>query len=477
MVKEYNFDDTSQVAVPQSLIEQIIGQEEAVKIAQVVAQQRRHLLLVGVPGTGKSMIAKAIASIVSTAKSEISVLHNPAKPERPFLEIRDKNQPHPLDEIGGKDRGMILSPTEAPAFVSERLGFKCRACSKYSNPNKAACPHCKAEKFRQAAGPFDDLLTQLGESEREDVVHTTKIADGKEELVIFERVDDKSIRALGQDEISTGGSQKAFARNVIIPLDRKMFVQATGASETELLGDVRHDPYGGHNQIGTPAYTRVVPGAIHEAHEGVLFIDEIVALGSLQRHLLTAMQDKRFPITGRNSSSTGASVRVDNVPCDFILISAVNISDIQKILPPLRSRISGEGYEIVVNSVMDDTVENRHKIAQFVAQEIRKDGRIPHATSDAVEEILNVARKKARTLDHCAGISLRLRNLSGIIKSAGDWAVIEGSSLIEPRHVKMALTRGKMAEEQLNQKYGSLFKASMRDWEVDLTNPSDKDAR
>jgi len=189
------------------------------------------------------------------------------------------------------------------------------------------------------------------------------------------------------------------------------------------------------------------------------------------------MQDKKFPITGRNSSSTGALVRVDNVPCDFILVSAVNMSDIQKILPPLRSRISGEGYEIVLNSVMDDTEQNRVKIAQFVAQEINKDTRIPHATRAAVEEILTVARHKARVLDQTSGISLRLRNLSGIVKSAGDWAVIEGAPLIEPKHVKMAITRGKMAEEQMNQKYGSLFKASMRDWEMDMSNPSDRDAR
>ncbi|MFH0927023.1 MAG: ATP-binding protein [Candidatus Micrarchaeota archaeon] len=476
MEESFNFEDTSQIKVPQKLMDQIIGQEEAVRIAQIVASQRRHLLLVGAPGTGKSMIAKAIASIIPPAKSEISVLHNPAKPERPFLELRDKNQPA-AGQQGKKERGMLLKPSEAPAFVSERLGFRCRSCSKYSSPNKAVCPHCSAEKYRQAAGPFDDLLVQLGESEREDVVHTTKIADGQEELVIFERVDERTIRALGQDEISQGSAQKGFGRNVIVPLDRKMFVQATGASETELLGDVRHDPYGGHNQIGTPAYTRVVPGAIHESHEGVLFVDELVSLGPLQRHILTAMQDKKFPISGRNSSSTGASVRVDNVPCDFILVSAVNMSDLGGILPPLRSRICGDGYEIVVNSVMEDNESNRVKISQFVAQEIRKDGRIPHASRAAVEQILDEARRKARVLDKSAGITLRLRNLSGLIKSAGDWAVSEGSPLIEPTHVKMAITRGKMAEEQMSIKYGSVFKASMRDWEIESANLSDKDAR
>ena len=50
-------------------------------------------------------------------------------------------------------------------------------------------------------------------------------------------------------------------------------------------------------------------GAVHEAHEGVLFIDEMATLGDTQRFILTAMQEKKFPITGRNPTSAGASVR------------------------------------------------------------------------------------------------------------------------------------------------------------------------
>ena len=92
-----------------------------------------------------------------------------------------------------------------------------------------------------------------------------------------------------------------------VPLERTPFVLATGASETELLGDVRHDPYGGHPQLGTDPFDRIVPGAMHEAHEGVLFIDELPNLGHLQRFILTAMQEKRFPISGRNPQSAGAS--------------------------------------------------------------------------------------------------------------------------------------------------------------------------
>jgi ATP-dependent Lon protease len=131
-----------------------------------------------------------------------------------------------------------------------------------------------------------------------------------------------------------------------------------------------------------------VPGAIHEAHEGVLFIDELPHLGHLQRFILTAMQERRFPISGRNPQSAGASVKVDNVPCSFIFVGACNIQDLEQVLSPLRSRVCGNGYEVLVNTAMPDTEENRGQLLQFIAQEIVSDGRIPHADASAIEAVI-----------------------------------------------------------------------------------------
>ncbi len=66
------------------------------------------------------------------------------------------------------------------------------------------------------------------------------------------------------------------------------------------------------------------------------------------------MQERKFPIIGRNPQSAGASVRVDDVPTDFILVAACNIQDLQYILSPLRSRIIGNGYEILMEIAMPD---------------------------------------------------------------------------------------------------------------------------
>src|SRR5207302_742983 len=166
--------------------------------------------------------------------------------------------------------------------------------------------------------------------------------------------------------------EKESPRKVLVPITRRPFVLATGASETELLGDVRHDPYGGHPQLGTQPYDRVVPGAIHEAHQGVLFIDELPQLGHLQRFILTAMQEKRFPISGRNPQSAGASVKVESVPCDFIFVGACNIQDLPHILSSLRSRITGAGYEVLVETTMPDTDVNRAKLARTFEDQSRE---------------------------------------------------------------------------------------------------------
>ena len=102
--------------------------------------------------------------------------------------------------------------------------------------------------------------------------------------------------------------------------DKPPFIDSTGAHAGALLGDVRHDPFqsGG---LETPPHLRVEAGNIHKAHKGVLFIDEINMLRlESQQSLLTAMQEKRFSISGQSERSAGALVQTEPVPCDLSLI-------------------------------------------------------------------------------------------------------------------------------------------------------------
>ncbi len=466
-------ETTEDVLIPPDPLKRVVGQEEAVRLARLAAKQRRHFLLVGPPGTGKSMIAQALSLHLPLPTEEIRVVHNPENPERPLVEVRTRDEVvREATERKGAE-GEIIDAKEAPVNVAERLGYKCRQCGNFSPPSEVACPKCgqpKAVAGLQAAGnPFQDILggifeVTLGQLGGRDRVTTTRKQFGKEEVVVYERAGDM-IRVLDQAALEKRREmEKVSPRKVLVPVDRNPFVLATGASETELLGDVRHDPYGGHPQLGTRPYDRVVSGSIHEAHQGVLFIDELPQLGPLQRYILTAMQEKRFPISGRNPQSAGASVRVDAVPCDFIFVGACNIQDLPYILSPLRSRIVGSGYEVLVETTMEDNEAHRTRLVQFVAQEVAVDGRIPHATRGAVLAIIEEARRRAKALDNKEhGLTLRLRELGGLIRAAGDMASSQGSQYIDEDHIRKAIKIARTAEEQIRDRYGSYEAAVGKD--------------
>ncbi|MCC7569959.1 ATP-binding protein [Candidatus Micrarchaeota archaeon] len=462
-MEKFSFKSTAEIEIPKNPIDRVIGQEIAVKFAKISAIQKRHLLLVGPPGTGKSMIARAMAFLLPKPEYEISVIENPEKAERPIIHICSRKDAGINEEVE-KTVGKIIPKEEIPSFVSERLGFRCRRCGALSSADIPICPHCGADKFKMRTTPFDDMLAVRSMKKQDRVPALWKLPNGKEQTVIFERYGDK-IRMLTTKDVQMLESLEAQKkRRVIVSLDRSTFVQATGASETELLGDVRHDPYGSHPEIGIPTYKRVIAGAVHDAHEGILFVDEIATLSELQRHILTAMQDKHFPITGRNPTSAGASVRVDNVPCDFIFVAASNIQQMEEIIPPLRSRIRGNGYEILVNTTMPITPQNTLKMYQFIAQEIINDGKIPHANKSAVDELIKFSIKAAKEVDNTTGYSLRFRPLAGIIKLSGDFSIFDDSSEIKKEHVVDAEKYAKSIEEQLTERHGSLYKAQFSDY-------------
>ena len=84
------------------------------------------------------------------------------------------------------------------------------------------------------------------------------------------------------------------------------------------------------------------------------------------------------------------------------------------------------------------------------AQEVKKDGKIPHFSNDAVDAILEEARKRANRKGH---LTLRMRELGGLVRAAGDLAIEEGSSLVEAKHVLGARVMARTLEQQIADKF------------------------
>jgi ATP-dependent Lon protease len=405
---------TKDFKIDPKVINQVIGQESAVEIIKKAAQQRRHVLLIGEPGTGKSLLGLALAELLSK-ETLVDVIS--------FLNPNDENAPLIRTMKAGKGRELVARARVEGASLFKNQNFLFLVIL-----------------FILSLIPF--WLWRTGQIS--DVIFSASIITT---AVAFVGV----IFAMNLGK-RMGGMQVRTPKVIVDSFAKKQapFLDATGAHAGALLGDVLHDPFqsGG---LGTPAHERVVAGMIHKAHLGVLFVDEIATLQPhTQQELLTALQEGKYSITGQSERSAGAMVRTEAVPCNFILVAAGNAETIKKMHPALRSRIRGYGYEVYMKETMPDTEENRLKIGRFVAQEVVKDKKIPHFDKGAVAAIVEEAKRRANRQGH---LTLRLRELGGLIRAAGDLAVEDNKKLVSKEHVIAAKKVSRTLEQQIADKY------------------------
>ena len=63
-IEDVNFESTEDVPIPDRLVDQVIGQEAGSVVIRKAAEQRRHMLMIGDPGTGKSMLARSMTDLL-----------------------------------------------------------------------------------------------------------------------------------------------------------------------------------------------------------------------------------------------------------------------------------------------------------------------------------------------------------------------------------------------------------------------------
>ncbi|MBW3019845.1 ATP-dependent protease LonB [Candidatus Woesearchaeota archaeon] len=417
--KELNFKSTDEIKIPKDLIDQIIGQDEAVEVMRKAAKRRRHVLLIGEPGTGKSLLGLALAKMLPKEKLQDVVS---------FANPNDENTPLIRVLPAGKGRELVMKSRmeSGDVFKFQNLFMLVMLIFAMVSPWWAFNYY---QKYSATVAAIMFVAFFLG----------SMLFIGLFMLIIN----------LGRKTMiqKKGGNPKVIVDN----FDNKSapFYDATGAHAGALLGDVLHDPFqsGG---LGTPANERVMAGMIHKAHMGVLFIDEMSTLQpTTQQELLTALQEGKFSITGQSERSAGAMVRTEPVPCNFIMVAAGNLEAIKNMHPALRSRIRGYGYEVFMKETMEDTIENRNKLYRFIAQEVHKDKNL-HFSKDAADVIIHEARKRANRKGH---LTLRLRSLGGLIRAAADVAREDNVKYVQPEHIKRAKSIARSLESQISDRY------------------------
>ena len=475
-----NFKGTEGFPVDDNLIDWAIGQDEALKECflcldewvhklkwleknkwyeswsspdeqktktKAVVSPGPYLMLLGDPGTGKSLIGKALAEKLTQVYNENGIKlfdtltwKNLTMPSQPRISIHKASE--------GKKIQRKEQLRELKRKFLTKVGFKAiqvflivmgiflMCLGFYFMYQAWQIWSTASEAFQKSFDGFSDFLLQKFVG----LVPLTFIPGGS--LLFFGVVIGWFGKLGGAGGMKgIGGAQQSDVPKMLVDNSsgHAPFIDATGHRSAQLFGSIAWDPYqtGG---LGTPEHQRVSAGDVHVASLGILYIDEIKNLDPDEAvTLLTVLEDGQLPITLRgrfNGGDTAAmAVSTEPVPAITFLVGAGNFDSVGQIHPALMDRIYGYGKVVRMNNDMPNTVENRRKYVQFVAQEAKRFNLAPF-TREACQEIAEEGRRRSNKKD---ALSTRFRPLISIIKTAATLAMNEECQLVDKRHVLEAI--------------------------------------
>jgi Lon-like ATP-dependent protease len=474
------FDDTSQIEIPQDPIDRVIFQDNAKRAIRKIAQNRGHILMVGSPGTGKSMLANMFKEVLEKSLGD-------------YLRPQDAIIAYP-----GKDKNHVRIAYEEPQKIERLLVNLNKAID---SARDAVDEFSLADQIQSARKAKRGLLWATVVGIAAGIFYPPAfVAVGLTGMgAIFMYMQENNHRV--QEKIQR--ESNIDRRNVVKHLydmvpdilcdprkDQDLMARISEPDARNMKGGFRHDPYQSGN-LETPCHKRAYLGA--HARSPIIYIDELKTLIKVgyMAELLEVMQNKRYILEGGRNTGSGAADRSENhLKADNIIVACCNHDTLQNLQHEgegaFLSRIEDKGEIIRMESGVPETPENIQQVAQYIKQEVInlgadfKDswGEVIEAEGyesvkkrseyifgkslpadfklqerefdkSAVLEVIKELRCRASD----GKLTSILRPINGIIKSAEFEAIFENSALVQARHVQRALKEHLSLEGGLSKEF------------------------
>ncbi len=460
------FEDTSQISVPEDPIERVVFQDRAKSAIRKIAQNKGHILMVGKPGTGKSMLANMFNDVLDKSLGD-------------YIRPKDAVVAYP-----GKDKNHVLFAYEAPETVDKMLSKLNRDIE---NAKNSVEEFSLSDQIISVRKVKKVLLWATGISALCGIffpaafVATSLAGIG----AIFMYMQENNHKAQEKIQRESGGGKQHSLKHLsdMIPevlfdprKDKGLMARVSEPNARNMKGGFRHDPYQS-GTLHTPTHKRAYLGA--HAKAPIIYIDELKTLVKIgyMADLLEIMQNKEYILEGGKETGSGAADKSENsLKADNIIIGCCNHDTLEYLQSEgdgsFLSRIEDKGEIVQMESAVPETEGTIKQVAQYIKQEIEnlekefkdtwgevleKEGHVgvrvrsefilgkqlpfnyrlePREFSrDAVLEIIKELRCRASD----GKLSSILRPVNGIIRTAEYEAIYENSPLVEPKHVRCAL--------------------------------------
>jgi len=474
------FDDTSQIEIPKDPIDRVIFQDNAKRAIRKIAQNRGHILMVGSPGTGKSMLANMFKEVLEKSLGD-------------YLRPQDAIIAYP-----GKDKNHVRIAYEAPQKIERLLEGLNKAID---NARDAVDEFSLADQIQSARKAKRGLLYATVIGIAAGIFYPPAfVAVGLTGMgAIFMYMQENNHRVQEKIQRESNIDRRNAVKHIydMVPdilydprKDKDLMARISEPDARNMKGGFRHDPYQSGN-LETPCHKRAYLGA--HAKSPIIYIDELKTLIKVgyMAELLEIMQNKQYILEGGRNTGSGAADRSENhLRADNIIVACCNHDTLQNLQHEgegaFLSRIEDKGEIIRMENGVLETPENIQQVAQYIKQEVINlgadfrdswgevidaegyesvkqrseyifgkslpaDFKLQEREFDksAVLEVIKELRCRASD----GKLSSILRPINGIIKSAEFEAIFENSARVQARHVQRALKEHLSLEGGLSKEF------------------------